>query len=450
MRFGRIRLKLTIRNTIVFIVILISLNGSVYAIMREMLFSQIDKPLLKTREKVTFTLTKDSIHAEVGATHLPVIQLFWTADGRVLPMPGMGAFSEAELAVLNEKAISSRVIRLPDNTALREQIVKRLDEFPSSLRGPITIRVGERYYREMSYPFSLIGTNGGIMEGIDGYRYNVNRVQLLIDITAEIGMLKRLKEILLFGGAIGLIVTVAAGYYLANRALIPIRLSMERQQQFVSDASHELRTPLSVIQAHSELLLRHPDRTIEQESEHISTVLKEAGRMNKLVGSLLTLARSDSSQLELERKQVLFDRIVQENVGKLRMLAELKGVSVHADIDERIPMAADEERLHQLLVIVLDNAVKYTPEGGIVSVLSSKQANSALLVISDTGIGIAPDSLPRVFDRFYRGDKSRSRHENGTGLGLAIAKWIVERHGGRIRIESKLSSGTQVFITLPL
>ena len=134
----------------------------------------------------------------------------------------------------------------------------------------------------------------------------------------------------------------------------------------------------------------------------------------------------------------------------MQMLAELKDIILHTEIDSPIPMEADEERLHQLLVTVLDNAIKYTPEGGVVRVICSKFAHSVQLEVEDTGVGITADNLPHVFDRFYRGDKARTRQEGGTGLGLAIAKWIVERHGGKIRLESKPLIGTRVYITLPL
>lgn len=114
----------------------------------------------------------------------------------------------------------------------------------------------------------------------------------------------------------------------------------------------------------------------------------------------------------------------------MEMLAEVKDLILNAEIDDSIPLEADEERLHQLLAILLDNAIKYTPEGGVVRVVCRKLAHTAQLEVEDTGIGIAPEDLPRVFDRFYRGDKVRGR-EGGTGLGLAIARWIVERHGAR-------------------
>jgi two-component system sensor histidine kinase CiaH len=309
-----------------------------------------------------------------------------------------------------------------------------------------TVKLDNQYYRVLNVPNPQIA---GVISA-NGQTYRIATQQMLTNVSAEINMLLRLKYILLFGGAAGLLVAIAAGYYLANRALFPIRLSLEKQQQFVSDASHELRTPLSVIQAHTELLLRHPEHTIEQDSKHVSTVLQEARRMSKLVGGLLTLARSDSNELELDIKPVEFDRIVQDSVRKMQMLAEDKNIILQTEIDSTMAMQADEERLHQLLITLLDNAIKYTPEGGLIRVVCRKLAHSVHLEVEDTGIGIAPENLPRIFDRFYRGDKARTRQEGGTGLGLAIAKWIVERHGGKIRVESKHSIGTQVFITFPI
>ncbi|MFC5403725.1 sensor histidine kinase [Cohnella soli] len=435
--FNRSRTQLTIRNAAVLSVILVALNVFVYVVMRQMLYAQVDKSILNLTDK-TSSLTvpklsavegvagtmalpaKSAVVFNVGQMDRPIIQIYWTKENLPVPMMGSTEFSEDHLKQL-----------LPTHFGKK----------------PETVKVGEQYYRVLNRAMT---TNAFTLSSSDGSSYEIATEQLLTNVSPEIEMLQRLFNILLFGGLIGLVVAVAAGYYLANRALVPIRLSLEKQQQFVSDASHELRTPLSVIQVHSELLLRHPDHTIEQDSKLISNVLQEAKRMSKLVSGLLTLARSDSNQLELERKPVQFDRIVQECVGKMQMLAEIKGILMHAEVESPIPMVADEERLQQLLVTVLDNAIKYTPDDGVVRVVCRKFAHSAQLEIEDTGIGISPEDLPRVFDRFYRGDKSRTRQEGGTGLGLAIAKWVVERHGGKIRLESKRSNGTRVYITLPL
>jgi len=430
--FNRTRIQLTIRNAAVLGVILIALNLSVYWVMKGMLFSQIDGSFdgesaagmgAVSGLTSTFAMRTQSVAADdrvvfnIGQIDRPTISLYWTKDMKPIPEPNSEAFTDAQLSQLSPD-------RLKDS--------------------PRTVKLGDQFFRVLRVePAALAMANS------NGQTYVIAYQVMLRNISAEIGMLNRLAYILLFGGLVGLLVAVGAGYYLANRALVPIRQSMERQQQFVSDASHELRTPLAVMQAHAELMLRHPDHTIEEDSQHVSTVLQEARRMSKLVGGLLTLARSDVGQLELDRKPVRLDRVAQDSVEKMQMLAEVKNLIIQTEIEAPVQMEADEDRLHQLLVIVLDNAVKYTPEGGLIRVVCRKLAHTAYVEIEDTGIGIAPDQLPRVFDRFYRSDKARTRQEGGTGLGLAIAQWIVERHGGRIRIESRLSVGTQVYISLP-
>jgi len=431
--FNRTRLQLTIRNAAVLSVILVTLNVFVYWIMKEMLFHKIDQSLeiMDDRGAVARVFRGQSgepvpaIPLQTSVVFLsmhmdrPQIHLYWTTDLELIPTPGSEPFMEERL--------------------LKSLLPTRFGSKPK------TVKLGDQYFRVLNvYPKSLNFTRG------DGKIYVVKYQQVLSNVSAEIGMLNRLRNILLTGGLIGLLVAVAAGYYLANRALIPIRRAMESQQQFVSDASHELRTPLSVIQAHAELMLRHPDHTIRQDSPHISTVLQEARRMSKLVDGLLTLARSDGGRLDLDIKPVRLDRIVEDAVHKMRTLAEVKQIDLKTEIEGPIPMRADEERLQQLLVILLDNAIKYTPAGGLVRVRCRKTAHAAQLAVEDTGVGIAPEHLPRIFDRFYRGDKARTRREGGAGLGLAIAKWITERHGGKIAAESELSRGTRISVVLPI
>ncbi|PWV98686.1 phospho-acceptor domain-containing protein [Paenibacillus cellulosilyticus] len=424
--FKRTRIQLTIRNAAVLSVILLALHAFVYFVMKDMMFNNIDKSLMGVNDKLDVTTPMPALPGEgstliyqVGQMNRPVFQLFWTKEKEPIQTPGNEMFGAADWDKLQPDKIG---------TAAR------------------TVKLGDQYYRVFNSAKSNSPTL--IVRMGDKTQTSATR-QLLTNISAEISMLYRLKLILLTGGFVGLLVAVATGYYLANRALIPIRVSLEKQQQFVSDASHELRTPLSVIQAHTELLLRHPDHTIEQDSKHVSTVLQETKRMSKLVSGLLTLARSDSNQLELDKRPVQLDRIVSDSLSKMTMLAEVKHISLRAEIEPSVSIHADEERLHQLLTALLDNAVKYTPEGGSIRISCRMLSQAVQLEVEDTGIGIAAEHLPRIFDRFYRGEKARTRQEGGTGLGLAIAKWIVERHGGRIRAESKLGVGTRITVTMP-
>jgi signal transduction histidine kinase len=248
----------------------------------------------------------------------------------------------------------------------------------------------------------------------------------------------------------GAVLAILAGFFLAGRALIPIRLSWNRQQRFVADASHELRTPLAVMQTHTEMLLRYPKHTIEEESEHISVILKEQRRMISLVSDLLTLARSESNQLQIRHQYFLLDQTINEMLEHYCLFAEMKNININSSVEKQIPFLGDEERIRQLLVILLDNAIKYTPEQGKITVTCRQQRHFAEISIKDTGMGISKQDLPLIFDRFYRGDKVRSRSEGGYGLGLSIAKWIVEAHKGDIRVESNLGTGTHFILTFPL
>ncbi len=278
----------------------------------------------------------------------------------------------------------------------------------------------------------------------------VASMQFISNMDPEIDMLHSLFIIIITGVAVGGLLTLLAGFYLAQRALVPIRESWEKQQQFVADASHELRTPLAVIQANTELLLRHPDHSIEQESGYIATILKESKRINKLITSLLTFARSDSNQMEIQAKPVAMDLLIGECVQQFAPLMSLKQIEIKLDLETALEMHADEERIHQLLVILMDNALKYTPEQGVISISAHKSAHAVNVSIEDTGVGIPESDLPYIFERFFRSDKIRSRTDGSMGLGLSIAHWIVDRHGGKIRAESKLGKGTRMFVHFPL
>ena len=256
--------------------------------------------------------------------------------------------------------------------------------------------------------------------------------------------------ILGIGCAVGLLLSFLAGLFLASKALIPIQRSWEKQSQFVADASHELRTPLAVIQTYLELLFRHPSKTIEEESETIFKSLSEVKRINKLVEELLTLARSDSNEQQIRPEYFKMDRLLGLIVEQFRPIAVMKDLNIKETIDQDLNYYGDQERLHQLFVILLDNALKFTPAKGTVFISSKKEGNYLKIIVKDTGIGISSKDLPYIFDRFFRGDKSRSRAEGGTGLGLSIAKWIVEAHHGQINIESKQKEGTTFIIKLPI
>ncbi|HEY3111514.1 MAG TPA: ATP-binding protein [Chloroflexota bacterium] len=249
---------------------------------------------------------------------------------------------------------------------------------------------------------------------------------------------------------VGLLLSFGGAWFLAGRALVPIQRAFRRQQQFVADASHELRTPLTVLRSATDLLDQHRDEPLAANGELFDDVRAEIARLQRLTGDLLTLARSDRDQLELAVAPLDLGALAGEVVRRIEPMARQRGValSIRAGEPGRL-VEADPDRLQQVLLILLDNAIKHTPSGGRVTVEVRADDGQASVVVADTGEGIAPEHLPRVFERFYRADAARSREAGGTGLGLAIAKSLIDAHGGSLTLASAPGAGTRATIRLP-
>lgn len=256
----------------------------------------------------------------------------------------------------------------------------------------------------------------------------------------------RTLAIVMAGGAIaGLVFATVGGIIVAAIAIRPVRRSFERQREFVADASHELRTPLAVIRANSEALSY--SRTHDEAVEDIAT---EASYMTRLLDDLLLLASSDHGEIEMKR-------VPMDLADAARAAARVGAhLSANASLDfaERIggplPVDGDPERCREVLLILLDNAVKYTPAGGRVQIDANRTDGAAVVSVTDTGIGVAPEHISRLFDRFYRVDKARSRAAGGTGLGLAIAKEIADALDASLHITSVVNRGTTVTFRMRL
>ena len=261
--------------------------------------------------------------------------------------------------------------------------------------------------------------------------------------------LRRLISILIAGGIAGLTLSVGGGYWLAGYALKPIKVAMGKQQEFVADASHELRTPLSLIRANAEILKREADKQAGTNTESLQDIISETDRLASLVSRMLTLARADSGKTVMEAAPVDMGGLARDTVREMRALAADKGITIEAPALGPVVVEGDELRLRELLTILLDNAMKYSDKGARVDVWVGLDRGKAVLRVSDNGRGIPKEALPRIFDRFYRADRARSREMGGTGLGLAIAKWIVDTHKGHIRVESEIGLGTTITVELP-
>lgn len=232
-----------------------------------------------------------------------------------------------------------------------------------------------------------------------------------------------------------------------NEMLTSLDAAYAAQQRFVADASHELRAPLTAILGNANLIERQPNMSPEERTEALAQIGREARRMSRLASDLLALARADAGQT-LEFRPVELDRLLLEVFHEAKVLAEGVKLTIR-DIDQAA-VQGDADRLNQLLLILVDNALKYTPPGGEVALSLTRGGGLAVLKVADTGIGIAPEDLPHIFERFYRADKARARDQAGTGLGLSIARWIIERHGGQIEVDSAPGRGTIFTVKLPL
>lgn len=234
-----------------------------------------------------------------------------------------------------------------------------------------------------------------------------------------------------------------------NAMLDRIEVSVTRIRQFTADASHELRGPLTLIQAAAEFTLRR-ERTRDELVEAMEKVLRESRHTSQLIDNLLLLARADSDDEVFKPGPVCINSTLRETVDRARQLASRKNIRIATDIQEAsIDVYGEVTLLQRLFFVLIENGIKYTPERGVVSVSLHSNSDYAVVEVADTGIGIAPEDLPHVFDRFWRADKVRSREMGGTGLGLWIAKWIVEKSGGTIRIESVVGHGSKFEVRLP-
>ncbi|HSJ39180.1 MAG TPA: ATP-binding protein [Planococcus sp. (in: firmicutes)] len=243
--------------------------------------------------------------------------------------------------------------------------------------------------------------------------------------------------------------------WMSKRALLPVRQAYDLQREFVSDASHELRTPLSVIQSTAEALDMEDERKDPFTEKMLATLKFEVKRMSGLINELLTLTEHDSATSAAGVGTDPFDiRADSERIlDSFSARAKEKGIALQLQAPPTLMVWGNREKLMQLLYILVDNALKYTPEGGQVAVdlqPDSKKGREQLqLTVTDSGIGISPENQERVFDRFFRVDKARSRDEGGYGLGLPIAKSIVEAHQGEIHLDSEPGRGTSIMVKIP-
>ncbi len=234
-----------------------------------------------------------------------------------------------------------------------------------------------------------------------------------------------------------------------NRMIARLESAFERQKEFTGDASHELRAPLSIIQAEATLALRK-ERHPREYRKALEVISSEADHMASLTNQLLELARADSGKEKYTFETLELAEFIKDVCSDVAILCQEKGLGLQVNLPEQLWIRGDQKSLRRLMYNILNNAIRYTDHDGTIGVVLQKKHDTVVVSVSDTGIGITEDQLPFIFERFYRADKARSRSEGGSGLGLAICKHIVDSHGGRIDVESRLGSGSTFSIQFPI
>jgi two-component system OmpR family sensor kinase len=450
-----LRLRLTLLYSTFMSGILLIFGAAVYILVNVILLNQVDTMLAGVVRDIT-QVTKVNSVGELNLISLPPLDMtsnayvqVWGQEGKIIATsPSIGA------------------------------LTKPLD--PAGLEAGATIYedsyLGRAHLRVLSVPLKLgertIGSLqvGASLTVVDATQGNLLSMMAIIAVVAV--LMAGLGSWVVLGRALSPLEAITETVDQINRAddlsrripyqqeqtedeignlVVSFNQTLERleslftsQQRFLADVSHELRTPLTVIKGNADLMRRMK----QADEESLSSIDQEAGRLTRLVGGLLMLAQAESGKLTLVLKPVELDLLLTEVFTEMCVLAGSK-VHVHLNEIDQVMVNGDRDRLKQVLLNLVANAIQYTPQGGDVFLSMSRISDQARIIIRDTGPGIPSEDMPHIFDRFYRAEKSRTRSTtSGFGLGLSIAQWIVEHHGGQIKVESKEGKGTTFVIWL--
>lgn len=456
MRRLSIRWKLTLWYGAVLSAVLAAFGTAVYVVMRNHLLSLTDAALAEEladlggdvalcrdardlpRELGVRYSSHEGYEFQVSTLRGAVLFRSGGLGAGILPLPAASAerdsHQSAALPRLGRMRTAARVIPGPGG--------------PLVVQAAVSLRPNDEALRELllvlcaTGPLALAGALGGgsllarqALAPVDrmaaaAAQITASRLDRRIDAPNEHDELGRLAHTL-------------------NDMMARLQRSFDEVRRFTADAAHELRSPLAMLRTEAEVALRTA-RNPARDAQVLENVLEEVERLTRLVNQLLFLCREDAGLATGAVESVRLDDVVRESADHMRAVAREKGV--HLELSEPAPcrVVGNADRLHQLLYNLMDNAIKFTPPGGTIRVRSDAPNGRATVVVADTGVGIPPEHLAHVFDRFYRVDQVRSGESEGTGLGLAICRAIAEAHRGEIRIESDPGRGTRVMLTLPV
>lgn len=291
---------------------------------------------------------------------------------------------------------------------------------------------------------------------LDGYdwAYEIHAIPagyriVFLDVTARQEILTNLVYTFLAVGSLMLVAIFFISRYFANRSIAPVKEAFEKQQQFIADASHELKTPLAVIHTNADVLLENEDDTIRNQAKWVRVIKAETERMSRLTEDLLYLTRMEDAREEVMYAPFSVSDATESVILTMEAVVFERRLALEYDIEPGLAALGSSEQFKQVVMILLDNAIKYSSPQGTIRIRLKRHHHEIVLTVANTGEGIAPEHLERIFDRFYRTDRSRSRALGGYGLGLAIAKAIVEQHKGKIYAKSIVKDTTTFTVRLP-
>lgn len=419
-------------NLIAFAVIFIMFGIFVFGIINRITYSAVDKELLNEVEK--FKIIEIEYNS---STNNPILdyyknKLFSKRDSflaqKIKNPKIIYILRDENYDILNIEDLGKNYIDYYEKIKFNEKNINKIYE----------INFDNKYFYR------------GINLKLESINSTEDRfIQLFINIDSEKKLMENYMKIIAHAVVLSIGLAIIASYILSKRVLKPIKDTIERQSEFVENVSHELRTPLTIIQAKQELLLKEPNSKIIDKSEEISIALDETKRLSKLTKDLLLLTRADSKKMIINKEDVEIDKYLENLIKPYNELASIQNKKIELNLNYDNIVSFDLNKIHQVIVILLDNALKYTEEGDIITITTRLKENRCFIEIKDTGIGISNDGVKHIFDRFYREDKARNRETGGSGLGLAIAHSIIKAHNGSIKVAHNKPKGSIFTIKLP-
>ena len=432
----QVRLKFfkhIIYNICVFMIIFIVFGLFVFFMVQDTIYENVDNELYESERKI------------LELENLSVNTILGTKEFR-------NQIEDILQSNLNVYYITKRIVNPNVVVVVRDldgEIINddlgRLSEYASEINFDKE-NLDKIYELTIENEFPYRGINF-LLEGNDSQedRY----IQLLINVDGEKDLVNAYFRIISLAVLLGCILSILASYILSKKTLKPLTDNLIKQTEFVQNVSHELRTPLTIIQAKQELLLQEPNAKIIDKSEDIVLTLNETKRLSKLVKELLILSRADSNKLNLQKESVNIDDYLKEIILPYKEIAQMQEKEIVLDLNYKVDINIDASKIYQLMIILLDNAIKYTEAKDKIEIKTYLKDNRCNIEVKDTGIGISDEGLKRIFERFYREDRARNRETGGIGLGLSIANVIVTAHNGTIKASHNEPKGTIFTIKLP-